>query len=100
MSTELTVEEVRLAEQYVRVLDYVSRCALAIEGGNWHYLRDKAHQLKDATSELRRVAEQTWRQASAGTTPARGRPCGGCALGPPLPRRPAAAPRTGRPPGG
>src|SRR6266542_4575947 len=67
MSAELTDAEIRLAEQYVRVLDFISRCAQAIDTGNWHYLWDKANQLEDATSGLRRVAEDTWQQASAGT---------------------------------
>jgi hypothetical protein len=67
MSAErLTDAEIRLAEQYVSVLDFVSRCAQAIERGNWHYLWAKAHQLEDATSGLRQVAEQTWQQTSAG----------------------------------
>ena len=38
----LTDVEVRLAEQYVSVLDFVSRCAQAIDGGDWFYLHDKA----------------------------------------------------------
>jgi hypothetical protein len=66
VSAELTAAEVRLAEQYVRVLDFTSRCAQAIEGGNWHYLWAKARQLEDATRGLRQVAEQTWQQASVG----------------------------------
>jgi len=63
----LTDAEIRLAEQYVRVLDFVSRCAQAVEEGNWYYLRDKAHQLQDATSSLARVAAETVEQVSAGT---------------------------------
>jgi hypothetical protein len=67
MSAErLTDAELRLTEQYVRVLDFVSRCAQAIDEGNWHYLADKAHQLEDATRGLRRVATDTREQVSAG----------------------------------
>ena len=36
--SRLTTAEVRLVEQYVSVLDYVSRCAQAIDGGDWFYL--------------------------------------------------------------
>ena len=66
MSAELTAAEIRLAEQYVRVLDFTSRCAQAIDTGNWHYLWAKAHQLEEATRELRQVAEATWQQIDAG----------------------------------
>ncbi|HEY5988772.1 MAG TPA: hypothetical protein VIV12_20690, partial [Streptosporangiaceae bacterium] len=56
----LTDAELRLAEQYVRVLDFVSRCAQAVDAGNWHDLAAKAAQLNDATSGLARIADQTW----------------------------------------
>ena len=62
----LTDAEIRLVEQYVRVLDFVPRCAQAIDTGNWHYLADKAAQLQDATSGLARVTRQTREQVSAG----------------------------------
>jgi hypothetical protein len=61
-----TDAEIRLAEQYVRVLDFVSRCAQAIDSGNWHYLADKAGQLDDAAAGLTRVAGQTRQQVDAG----------------------------------
>jgi hypothetical protein len=61
-----TDAEIRLAEQYVRVLDLTSRCAQAIEGGDWFYLADKAAQLNDAANGLARVAGQTWEQVCAG----------------------------------
>ena len=64
--TGLTDAEERLAEQYVRVLDFVSRCAQAIDAGNWHYLRDKAGQLESAAGQLARVAGQTWQEIDAG----------------------------------
>jgi hypothetical protein len=41
----LTSNELRLVEEYVSVLDYVSRCAQAIDGGDWYYLADKAGSL-------------------------------------------------------
>jgi hypothetical protein len=41
----LTTPETRLVEQYVSVLDYVSRCAQAIDHGDWFYLHDKADAL-------------------------------------------------------
>jgi len=69
--TNPTDAEIRLVEQYVRVLDFVSRCAQAIEGGDWFYLADKAAQLQDAASGLGRVAGETWEQVSAGQP----RPC-------------------------
>jgi hypothetical protein len=63
----LTDTEVRLAERYVRVLDFVSRCAQAIDHGDCCYLREKARQLEDAAGRLATVADQTWQQRSAGT---------------------------------
>jgi len=48
MAEDLTSMETRLAERYVSVLDFVSRCALAVDEGNWHYLWDKAGQLAHA----------------------------------------------------
>jgi hypothetical protein len=64
--TNPTDAEIRLVEQYVRVLDFVSRCAQAIEGGDWFYLADKAAQLEDAASGLARVTGETWQAVSAG----------------------------------
>jgi hypothetical protein len=43
--SRLTTSERRLVEQYVSVLDYLSRCAQAIDGGDWYYLADKAASL-------------------------------------------------------
>jgi hypothetical protein len=60
-----TDAEIRLAEQYVRVLDFVSRCAQAIDTGNWHYLTDKAGQLEHAAGSLHDVARETWREIDA-----------------------------------
>ena len=61
-----TDAEIFLVEQYVRVLDFVSRCAQAIDSGNWHYLWAKTAQLQDATADLARIADRTWEQVSAG----------------------------------
>jgi hypothetical protein len=67
--TNPTNAEMRLVEHYVRVLDFTSRCAQAIDTGNWHYLADKAAQLNDAASGLARVARQTRQQVSTGPRP-------------------------------
>ena len=69
MGTErgkLTNTEVRLAEQYVSVLDFVSRCAQAIDHGDWFYLADKASELEEVAGGLARVAGETWDEISAG----------------------------------
>jgi hypothetical protein len=58
MAEDLTSIETRLAEQYVWVLDFVSRCALAVDEGNWHYLWDKAAQLTRAANRLATVATE------------------------------------------
>jgi hypothetical protein len=62
----LTDAEVRLAEQYVSMLDFVSRCAQAVDAGNWHYLRDKARQLEYAAERLTDIATETWQEIDAG----------------------------------
>jgi hypothetical protein len=68
--TNPTDAEIRLVEQYVRVLDFAARCAQAIEGGDWFYLADKAHQLHDAADGLARITRQTRKQIStAGPRP-------------------------------
>jgi hypothetical protein len=67
----LTGTEVRLAEQYVRVLDFVSRCAQAVDHGDWFYLYDKASQLADAATGLQAVAGEAWQDISAGKPPPR-----------------------------
>jgi hypothetical protein len=54
--TGLTSIEGRLVEQYVSVLDYVSRCAQAIDGGDWFYLYDKAGALADQAQRLSAIA--------------------------------------------
>jgi hypothetical protein len=71
MADDLTSIEVRLAEQYIWVLDLVSRCALAVDQGNWHYLWDKAHQLNNAAGRLAAVASEA-AQASGRERPRKG----------------------------
>ena len=58
--------EIRLVEQYVRVLDFVSRCAQAIDHGDWFYLYGKAAQLNDAAGGLARITRQTGHQIDTG----------------------------------
>ena len=55
--------EARLVEQYVSVLDYVSRCAQAIDHGDWFYLYDKASTLADEAERLAAIAHEAY-QAS------------------------------------
>jgi hypothetical protein len=56
MAVILTIPERRIAEAYVPVLDYVSRCALAIDRGDWFYLYDKAAELEHAAQRLSTAA--------------------------------------------
>ena len=56
----LTTTETRLAEQYVSVLDYVSRCALGIDRGDWFYLYDKASTLADQAARLAAIAHEAY----------------------------------------
>src|SRR6266536_3563694 len=65
-----TDPEIRLVEQYVRVLDFVSRCAQAIDTGNWHYLWAKTAQLEDAAGWLGSPTRPGSRSAPAGRGPA------------------------------
>jgi hypothetical protein len=56
MSAELTTTETRLVERYVWVLDLMSRCAQGIDGGDWHYLADKAGDLAARAERLAEIA--------------------------------------------
>jgi hypothetical protein len=56
----MTPTELRLVEQYVRVLDYVSRCALGIDRGDWYYLYDKAGELARAAQRLSQLAHEAY----------------------------------------
>jgi hypothetical protein len=58
----LTTREVRLVEQYLGVLDYVSRCAEAVEGDDWFYLYDKSAELAVRAERLAEVAAELWRR--------------------------------------
>jgi hypothetical protein len=65
--SRLTTGEARLVEQYVSVLDYLSRCAQAIDGGDWYYLADKAASLAFQAERLAAITaelEQTGRRSS------------------------------------
>jgi hypothetical protein len=57
---ELTTAEMRLVEQYVSVLDYVSRCAQAIDHGDWFYLYDKADTLAEKAGRLAELAREAY----------------------------------------
>jgi hypothetical protein len=59
MVSRLTADEERLAERYVSVLDFVSRCAQAVDGESWHYLWDKAAQLRGAAERLEQELERS-----------------------------------------
>jgi hypothetical protein len=59
--TRLTTSEVRLVEQYVGVLDYVSRCAQAVEREDWFYLYDKTAELAVRAERLAETAADLWR---------------------------------------
>jgi hypothetical protein len=54
---DLTPEEGKLAQAYAETMDYVSRCARALEEGHWDYLADKACQLRNHAIELERAAD-------------------------------------------
>jgi hypothetical protein len=68
----LTPTELRLVEEYVWTLDFVSRCATGIDRGDWFYLYDKARQLEYAAEQLTDVAQAQWRAIERGRRPRRG----------------------------
>jgi hypothetical protein len=55
---ELTDTETRLVEDYLWVIDLVSRCAQGLEGGDWYYLADKAQDLARRAARLADTAGQ------------------------------------------
>ena len=65
----LTSNEVRLVEEYVWVLDFVSRCALSVERADWFYLYDKASELQRAAGRLAEVAHQAYQASTEGHGP-------------------------------
>jgi hypothetical protein len=67
--SRLTSNELRLVEQYVWVLDFVSRCALGLDRGDWFYLYDKAGELQRAAGHLAEVAHQAYQASTQGQGP-------------------------------
>jgi hypothetical protein len=65
----LTSNELRLAEEYVWVLDFMSRCALGIDRADWFYLYDKASELQRAAGHLAEVAHQAYQASTQGQGP-------------------------------
>jgi hypothetical protein len=65
----LTPGELRLVEQYVWVLDYLSRCALGVERGDWFYLYDEAGDLASAAQRLSQLAHEAYQAATQGHGP-------------------------------
>jgi hypothetical protein len=55
----LTTDEERLVERYLWVLDFVGRCAQAVDEGHWHYLWDKVLQLQGAVGRLEEELART-----------------------------------------
>jgi len=56
--SELTTTELRLIERYVSVLDYLSRCAQAVDHGDWYYLADKANSLAVQAERLATISTE------------------------------------------
>jgi hypothetical protein len=54
----LTDTETRLVEDYLWVIDLVSRCAQGLDGGDWYYLADKAQDLARRAERLANTAGQ------------------------------------------
>jgi hypothetical protein len=67
--SRLTSSELRLVEEYVWVLDFVSRCALGLDRGDWFYLYDKAGELQGAAGHLAEVAHQAYQASTQGRGP-------------------------------
>jgi hypothetical protein len=65
----LTSNELRLVEEYVWVLDFVSRCALGVDRADWFYLYDKASELQRAAGHLAEVAHQACQASTQGQGP-------------------------------
>jgi hypothetical protein len=65
----LTPAELRLVEQYVWVLDYLSRCALGVDRGDWFYLYDKAGELAPAAQRLSQLADEAYQARTQGRGP-------------------------------
>jgi hypothetical protein len=65
----LTATELRLVEQYAWVLDYLSRCALGVDRGDWFYLYDKAGDLATAAQRLSQLAHEAYQASTQGHGP-------------------------------
>jgi hypothetical protein len=65
----LTSSELRLVEEYVWVLDYVSRCALGVDRADWFYLYGKASELQRAAGRLAEVAHEAHQASTEGHGP-------------------------------
>ena len=65
----LTPAELRLVEQYVWVLDYLSRCAQGVDRGDWFYLSDKAGDLAGAAQRLSQLASEVYQATTQGHGP-------------------------------
>ena len=70
--SELTNPEIRLVEQYVGVLDYLSRCAQAIDTDDWWYLVAKTAELERRVGWLHEAADELWQAIDRGHQPRRG----------------------------
>jgi hypothetical protein len=66
---ELTPTELRLVEQDVWTLDFVSRCALGVDRGDWFYLYDKASELATAAQRLSQIAYEVHQASTQGHGP-------------------------------
>ena len=66
---DLTPAGLRLVEEYVWTLDFVSRCALGLDRGDWFYLYDKAGELATAAQRLRQLAHEAYQASTQGQGP-------------------------------
>ena len=65
----MTPTELRLVEQYVWTLDFMSRCALGVDRGDWFYLYDKAGELATAAQRLSQISYEAHQASSQGHGP-------------------------------
>ena len=66
---ELTDTETRLVEDYLWVIDLVSRCAQGLDGGDWYYLNDKAQDLARRAAQLADTAGEIAQATRPGSRP-------------------------------
>jgi hypothetical protein len=67
--SRMTPTELRLVEQYVWLLDFMSRCAQGVDRGDWFYLYDKAGKLALAAQRLSQLAHEAYQAATQGHGP-------------------------------